>query len=84
MPEPGRLKGLSLILDAHSDLVGSSSVPDDFQVLINLNTYWSTLIKVQRLLVLGIYCCHRLKESVPFGKEEKLSDSAWPHGFLYL
>ena len=36
MPEPGRLKGLSLILDAHNDLVGSSSVPDDFEVYIQL------------------------------------------------
>lgn len=30
-PESGRLKGLSLMLDAHSDQVASSSIPDDFQ-----------------------------------------------------
>ena len=35
MPEPGRLKGLSVILDAHNDLVSSSSVPDDYEVKLS-------------------------------------------------
>jgi hypothetical protein len=30
-PEAGRSKGLTLMLDAHSDLVASNSIPDDFQ-----------------------------------------------------
>jgi hypothetical protein len=30
-PEAGRSKGLTLMLDAHSDLIEASSVPDDFQ-----------------------------------------------------
>ena len=33
-PESGRLKGLSLMLDAHSDRVASSSITDDFQVRV--------------------------------------------------
>jgi hypothetical protein len=31
MPEAGRSKGLSLMLDAHSDLIAASSIPDDFR-----------------------------------------------------
>ena len=31
LPEAGQAKGLSLMLDSHSDLIGASSVPDDFQ-----------------------------------------------------
>ena len=31
MPEAGRSKGLSIMLDAHNDLVAASSVPDDYQ-----------------------------------------------------
>ena len=33
---------------------------------------------------LGIYCSHRLQESVPFVYEKKLFDSTWPHGYLSL
>ena len=31
LPEAGQAKGLSLMLDSHSDLIAASSVPDDFQ-----------------------------------------------------
>ena len=31
-PQAGKSKGLLLVLDAHSDLVTASSVPNDFQV----------------------------------------------------
>ena len=31
-PQAGKSKGLVLVLDAHSDLVTASSVPNDFQV----------------------------------------------------
>ena len=34
LPEAGRAKGLSLMLDAHSDLIAASTVPDDFQARI--------------------------------------------------
>ena len=81
MPEPGRLKGLSLILDAHSDLVGSSSVPDDFQVYIySIFRVW--FMQGYSFLLSGLFCSHRLKESIPFDDQEKLSDPTWPHGFL--
>jgi hypothetical protein len=31
MPEAGHSKGLTLMLDAHSDLIAASSIPDDFE-----------------------------------------------------
>ena len=31
-PQAGKSKGLVLALDAHSDLVTASSIPNDFQV----------------------------------------------------
>ena len=34
VPESGQHRGLTLMLDAHNDLVASSSVPDDFEVLL--------------------------------------------------
>ena len=36
VPEAGKSKGLTLVLDAHSDLVTSSSIPDYFQAIIFL------------------------------------------------
>ena len=35
LPEAGKSKGLVLVLDAHSDLVTSSSIPDYFQATIS-------------------------------------------------
>ena len=35
-PESGQHRGLTLMLDAHNDLVASSTVPDDFEVLLRL------------------------------------------------
>ena len=39
LPEAGRAKGLSLMLDAHSDLIAASSVPDDFQANLYLKYF---------------------------------------------
>ena len=36
MSQAGECNGLELILDAHSDLVSASSIPNDFQVSENI------------------------------------------------
>ena len=39
VPEAGKSKGLVLVLDAHSDLVTSSSIPDYFQATIVFSSF---------------------------------------------
>ena len=53
LPEAGRAKGLSLMLDAHSDLIAASSVPDDFQAnwysnYFGLNTHFEDYFRVSQ------------------------------------
>ena len=55
LPEAGQAKGLSLMLDSHSDLIGASSVPDDFQARSLKAKNWQAS---QILLILGLCGCH--------------------------
>ena len=53
VPEAGKSKGLVLVLDAHSDLVTSSSIPDYFQANIIFFSF-NDSVTFKRRIISGI------------------------------
>ena len=72
LPEAGRAKGLSLMLDAHSDLIAASSVPDDFQANWYLNFFLELTLIFKTIP--GFYGSHWFKEAIPIDNKEKCYD----------
>ena len=78
VPESGQHRGLTLMLDAHNDLVASSSVPDDFEVLI-LDLVYSPCLAFFGI-VTGLHSGDRFPQALPHNIQEKLPYSTWPYG----
>ena len=55
VPEVGKNKGLKLVLDAHQDLLASSSVSEDFEVKHDF-TYTTSCELNHHFLVVGFQC----------------------------
>ena len=54
VPEAGKHKGLTLVLDAHQDLVSASSVSEDYQVKVYTLPVSQMLHHLS--LVVGVQC----------------------------
>ena len=79
VPEAGKSKGLTLVLDAHSDLVTSSSIPDYFQAIIFLCSHQINIFQESTILILGIWGSHWFKERLSYDYEEDRDDSTWSY-----
>ena len=78
VPESGQHRGLTLMLDAHNDLVASSSVPDDFEVALLDQLFLARLLLFKTFA--GFHSGDRFSQALPHNIQEKLPHSTWSYG----